>query len=291
MITSTSNTRVKRLVRLADRSDRDAEGVFLVEGFRAIERLIEAGRRLNELYISTEWAGGDELIERLISRAEGDGAEVVYLGREAFAKCTYRDRPEGVIGVANQWETQLHLVKLSDTPLLLIAEGIEKPGNLGSILRSADACGCDAVILCDSLVDRFNPNVIRSSTGVVFSLPVVRAARADTIKFLQSHGIQSVATTPDTPTALYDVDLTIPTAVIMGAEDTGLSNEWLSECDHQVRLPMLGQADSLNVAMATVVTLYEAVRQRGLAGGLAGSLSDCRSGDGTLFRLTSHHDE
>ena len=265
-ITSTTNPRVKRLVRLGDRSDRDAEGVFLVEGVRAIERLFEADRTLIELYVSAEWLPTHRDVEMIVEKATASGTEVIFLGAGAFAKCTYRDRPEGLLGVCAQWSTGFDQLQLSAKSLLLIAVGIEKPGNLGSILRSADAAGCEAVVLCDSIVDRFIPNVIRSSTGVVFSLPVVGATRIGTLAFLQSQGIQTVATTPDTSTMLYDVDMKGPTAVVVGAEDTGLTNDWLSGCDHTVRLPMLGQADSLNVAMATVVTLYEAVRQRGERG-------------------------
>ncbi len=262
-ITSTTNARVKRLVRLAERRDRDTEGVFLVEGTRAVDRLLSAGRTLTELYVSPEWFGDSEQeAMTLVATAAGAGAEVVHVGREAFAKCTYRERPEGLLGVAAQWHDELNGLVLSAAPLLLMAEGVEKPGNLGSMLRSADAAGCDAVILCDSVVDRFNPNVIRSSTGVVFSMPIVTGSRSEVVEFLADHRISSVATTPDATTMLYDVDFSGSVAILMGAEDTGLSAEWLSAADTCVRIPMLGQADSLNVAMATVVTLYEAVRQR-----------------------------
>jgi RNA methyltransferase, TrmH family len=262
-ITSTTNPKVKRLVRLAERRDRDEEGVFLVEGTRAIERFLATGRPLLELYVAPDWFDeAADLCWSLIALAQGVGTSVQALSRDAFAKCAYRERPEGLVGVARQWVDDLSDLVLSPQPLLLVAEGIEKPGNLGSLLRSADAAGCEAVILCNSRVDRFNPNVIRSSTGVVFSMPIVTAGRTAITEFLKRHNIVSVATTPDTPTSLYDVDLTSAIAVVVGSEDTGLSDEWLNDSDICVRLPMLGQADSLNVAMATVVTLYEVVRQR-----------------------------
>jgi RNA methyltransferase, TrmH family len=261
-ITSTTNPRVKRLVRLAERRDRDAENLFLAEGMRAVERLLAAGRSISELYVAPEWFADERVAADLIAASLASGAEIVHLGREAFAKCTYRERPEGLLGLAPQWKDELQSLALSSTPLLVVAEGVEKPGNLGSILRSADAAGCDGVILCDSAVDRFNPNVIRASTGVVFSMPIIEATRDEATSFMMSHDIVTVATTPDASTVLYDVDLSGPVAILMGAEDTGLSPEWLAAADMQVRLPMLGQADSLNVAMATVVTLYEAIRQR-----------------------------
>jgi RNA methyltransferase, TrmH family len=262
-ITSTTNPRVKRLVRLAERRDRDAEGVFVVEGLRAIERLLASGRTLTELYVSPYWFGDrGDAAWALIMVASASGVELIQVGQDAFAKCTYRDRPEGLLGVAAQWHDDLDTLVLSAAPLLLVAEGVEKPGNLGSMLRSADAAGCEAVILCDSVVDRFNPNVIRSSTGVVFSMPVVVASRADLVAYLGARKIVSVATTPDATRLVYDIDLTGPIAIVVGAEDAGLSDDWLGAADQHVRLPMLGAADSLNVAMATVITLYEAVRQR-----------------------------
>ncbi len=260
VITSTANPRVKRLVGLADRRGRDAEGMFLVEGVRAIERFRAAGRRFAEFYVGPDWL--DPRDQHLVDEVANSGVEMVYLGKEAFAKCTYRERPEGVLGVATQWSERLEDLTLPANALMLVAEGVEKPGNLGSMLRSADAAGCVAVILCDSAVDRFNPNVVRSSTGVLFSLPVVEASTEATLAFLSAHGITSVATTPDATEFIYDVDLRSATAIVVGAEDVGLSAHWLNACDRRARLPMLGQADSLNVAMATVIALYEAVRQR-----------------------------
>ncbi|MEM9159580.1 MAG: RNA methyltransferase [Verrucomicrobiota bacterium] len=153
-------------------------------------------------------------------------------------------------------------MKLSKPPFLLVVEAIEKPGNLGTILRSADAAGVDAVICCDSVTDLFNPNAIRSSTGVVFSIPTVMASTQDVIEWLNSNRIQTVATTPHADHFYTDHDLTGPLAIVMGSEQFGLSETWLAHCEYKVRIPMAGQADSLNVAMATLITLFEAVRQR-----------------------------
>lgn len=264
VITSTTNPRVKRLVGLADRRNRDNEGLFLVEGTRAVERFLAAGRQFVEFYVGRDWLNehSERLVETVAETVAETDVDIVQLGKDAFAKCAYRERPEGVLGVARQWSFALDDLKLSADALILVAEGVEKPGNLGSMLRSADAAGCEAVMLCDSVVDRFNPNVVRSSTGVLFTLPIVEVTSQEILAFLRAQNIRSVATTPDAASLIYDLDLCGRTAIVVGAEDVGLSDGWLRESDHQVKLPMLGAADSLNVAMATVIALYEAVRQR-----------------------------
>jgi TrmH family RNA methyltransferase len=261
-ITSLQNPRVKQLVRLRDRRPRDEDGVFLVEGYRQIRRALEKQIVLNELYFSPDWFLGENETA-LIESARAAGAQLFELSKEAFAKVAYRERPDGLLAVAPQWKRELAELVLKPQPFLLVVEGIEKPGNLGTILRSADAAGVDAVIVCDPVTDIFNPNVVRSSTGVLFSVPVVIAESASVRAWLREKCIRAVATTPSA-TALYtDTDLRGSLAIVMGSEQYGLSDFWLKESDTQVRIPMAGQADSLNVAMATIITLFEAVRQRG----------------------------
>ena len=260
-ISSLQNPRVKRLVRLRDRGPRDEMGVFLVEGFRAISRAMERGVPLTEVYFCRDWfLGGNE--DALVARASEAGAEVVELGRDAFAKVAYRDRPEGLLAVVAQWRHEPGDLKLGEQPFLLVVEAIEKPGNLGTLLRGADAAGVDAVIVCDPVTDLFNPNVVRSSTGVLFSMPVALGTTAEVTGFLRQRGIRSVATTPRGSCLHTEADLRGPLALVMGSEQFGLSEKWLAAADVQVRIPMAGQADSLNVAMAAIVTLFEAVRQR-----------------------------
>jgi RNA methyltransferase, TrmH family len=260
-ITSLQNPRVKQLVRLRDRRPRDEAGVFLVEGYREIRRALEKNVRLAELYFSPEWFLGENE-SALIEQARSAGAQLFELSKEAFGKVAYRERPDGLLAVAPQWKRALSDLKLRSAPFVLVVEAIEKPGNLGTILRSADAAGVDAVIVCDPVTDIFNPNVVRSSTGVLFSVPVVVAESEPVRAWLREKGIRAVATTP-AATALYtDTDLRGPLAIVMGSEQYGLSEYWLKQSDAQVRIPMAGQADSLNVAMATIITLFEAVRQR-----------------------------
>ncbi len=262
-ISSLQNPRVKQLVKLRDRRPRDEAGVFLVEGYREIRRALEKQVTLNELYYAPDWFLGENE-PALIEQAAASGARLFELTKEAFAKVAYRERPDGLLAVAPQWKRSLADLepRLPKEPFLLVVEAIEKPGNLGTILRSADAAGCDAVIVCDPVTDIFNPNVVRASTGVLFSVPLVVDESTRVLAWLRERGVRTVATTPSAEKLYTDTDLRGPLAVIMGSEQYGLSEFWLKNSDQPIRIPMAGQADSLNVAMATIITLFEAVRQR-----------------------------
>lgn len=262
-ISSLQNPRVKNLVKLRDRRPRDRQGVFIAEGYRALTRALEKSLIPQEVYFAPEWFQGSN--ERaLLDSLEQKGTRLFQLSKQAFAKVAYRDRPEGLLAVMAQWKTSLDELRLSDPPFLLVVESIEKPGNLGTILRSADAAGVDAVICCDPVTDLFNPNVVRSSTGVLFSMPTVMTSTQEAIDWMRKRQIRTFATTPRTDTLYTDSQLTGPIALVMGSEQYGLSQAWLDACDAKLRIPMAGQADSLNVAMATLVALFEAVRQRNL---------------------------
>lgn len=260
-ISSLQNPRVKQLVKLRDRRPRDEAGVFLVEGYREIRRALEKQVALRELYFSPDWFLGENE-PALLAQAETAGATLYELTKDAFAKVAYRERPDGLLAVAPQWRRALDDLAVRPDPFLLVVEAIEKPGNLGTILRSADAAGCDAVIVCDPVTDIFNPNVVRASTGVLFSVPLVVDESPRVLAWLRAKGVRTVATTPGAETLYTAANLTGPLAVIMGSEQYGLSEFWLQNADVPVRIPMAGQADSLNVAMATIITLFEAVRQR-----------------------------
>lgn len=262
-ISSLQNPRVKQLVKLRDRRPRDEAGVFLVEGFREIRRALEKKVSLSELYFSPDWFLGENE-PALLAQAEAAGATLFELTKEAFAKVAYRERPDGLLAVAPQWKKSLADLALPAAPFLLVVEAIEKPGNLGTILRSADAAGCDAVIVCDPVTDIFNPNVVRASTGVLFSVPLVVEESSRVVGWLREKRVRTVATTPAAETLYTAADLRGPLAIIMGSEQYGLSEFWLKNAELPVRIPMAGQADSLNVAMATIITLFEAVRQRGV---------------------------
>lgn len=260
-ITSLQNPRLKQLVRLRDRRPRDEAGVFLIEGYREIRRALEKQVVLHEFYFAPEWFLGENEPD-LLARAQAAGAQLYELSKDTFAKVAYRERPDGLLAVAPQWKRTLADLAIGPDPLILVVEAIEKPGNLGTILRSADAAGCAAVIVCDPVTDIFNPNVVRASTGVLFSLPCVVEGNEPVLAWLRERRIRTVATTPAAAQLYSDADLRGPLAVVMGSEQYGLSEFWLKQADTPVRIPMAGHADSLNVAMATTITLFEAVRQR-----------------------------
>lgn len=261
-LTSLQNPRVKEVVLLMKRPNRDEQQLVLVEGFREVKRALDNGIRPAALYYCPAlFMGGNE--GALVERSGDAGAELFECTEPVFRKMAYRDRPEGLLAVAPQVRRTLDELALPDNPLLVVAESIEKPGNLGSIIRSADAAGVHAVLVCDRCTDLWNPNVVRASIGTVFALPIVEAATADALPWLKARGIRVLAATPHAQQAYAEADMKQPTAIVVGAEQFGLSSRWMNEADVQVRIPMLGQVDSLNVANATTILLYEAARQRG----------------------------
>lgn len=261
-LASLQNPRVKDAVKLRDRPARDKQGVLLIEGYRELKRALDNGVKPLSLFYSPEWYLGENE-PALVERCAQADATLYECTREVFQKLAYRERPEGLLAVAPRVGVKLEELSLPPQPLLIVAEAIEKPGNLGSILRSADATGVDAVIVCDRCTDINNPNVVRASTGTLFSVPVVEATSAETLDWLHARGVRIVAATPHTDVNYTDADLKSGCAIVVGTEQYGLSDRWMKSADIKVRIPMLGQADSLNVANATTILLYEAVRQRG----------------------------
>jgi RNA methyltransferase, TrmH family len=261
MITSTTNERIKALVRLRSRRHRDRTGHFLVEGYREITRALDAPLAIETLFVCpTLFLGGNE--PALVDRARGTGAEIVDVAEAPFRKASYRERPEGLLAVALRFDTGLDRIELVGTPLVLVAQSIEKPGNLGTMLRTAAAAAVSGVIIADPTTDPFNPNVVRASLGHLFTVPLAVADTSAAIEHLRSHGVTIIATTPDAADPYYAADLTGPTALVVGSEQYGLSDEWLDAADRLVVIPMPGPADSLNAAAAAAVVLFEAVRQR-----------------------------
>ncbi len=267
LLTSLQNPRIKAAVRLRERRERDATGTFLVEGYRELTRALSAFWPIETLFFCEELFLGENEAA-LLQKIQQQGGKLWSCTRAVFEKISYRDRPDGLLGIAKQQPHSLSFLEQRQAhalpPFLVVAEAIEKPGNLGTILRSADAVGVDGVILADQCTDLYNPNVVRASTGILFSLPVIAASTEETLLWLQKHNIRILATTPSATLEYTDADLTEPLAVVVGTEQLGLSSTWLEAADLKVRLPMQGVADSLNVATATTVLLYEALRQRRL---------------------------
>lgn len=267
-ISSAQNPRVKLAASLRDRRERDREQLFLIEGYRALHRALDTGFAVRELFVCPEqFQGHNE--PTLIAALRQTGTRIYTTTASILTKIAYRDRPEGLVGIAPQVHRGLDDLHPDGAALILVAVAIEKPGNLGTILRSADATGVTGIVICDECTDLYNPNVVRASTGTLFSLPIVEATSSAVMAWLAAHGIRTLAATPHTDTLYTGVDMTGPLAIVVGCEMIGLSDDWLGRSDLKVRIPMLGQADSLNVATATTILLYEAVRQR--AAGLSQS--------------------
>jgi TrmH family RNA methyltransferase len=266
LISSIQNPRIKEILNLRERQYRDKTKLFLIEGYRELLRALEGNQQIDTLYFCRElFLGSNEqsLIDNLVKR----GARLTECSEKVFRKISYRDRPDGLLAVAPQRGRQIEefaaFSKPMKAPLYIVAEAIEKPGNLGTILRSSDAVGVNGVIVCDRCTDIYNPNVVRASVGTLFTVPVVETNGADALSWLKRHGIAVLAATPSAKLRYTDVDMRRPLAIAVGTEQLGLSERWMKEADLQVSIPMCGTADSLNVAMATTLLLYEALRQRG----------------------------
>jgi RNA methyltransferase, TrmH family len=259
-ITSPANPRIKQLAALRRRRARDQAGVTLVEGYEELDLVLAAGACPRVLYVCPDLADGDPL--GVVDRSVGVGAEVVRVSRPVFTKIAYRESPDGWLAVLPAIPTSLSLLDMPADPLVLICEGVEKPGNLGAILRTADAAGLAAVIAADPATDWGNPNVVRASKGTVFSVPVASASSADVLAWLAERSLALVAAAPDGQVLLTDSDLSGPTAIVVGSESHGVGATWLERADVRVRIPMFGRADSLNVATSAAIVIYEAVRQR-----------------------------
>jgi RNA methyltransferase, TrmH family len=265
-ITSPANPRIKQLVALRRRREREQAGVTLVEGQAEVALALAAGIRPTSLYYCPDLAGS--AAGQLADQAAERGAEVVRVSRPVFEKISYREGPDGLLAVVPAIDSTLRRLVLAGKPLVLVCAGLEKPGNLGAILRTADAAGVAAVIAADPVTDWGNPNVVRASKGTIFSVPVASATGTEVLGWLQDRGLRLVAASPSATQLVSDADLTGPTAIAVGAEQAGLPAEWLDRADTRVRIPMFGRADSLNVSTSAAILVYEAVRQRLGAGDL-----------------------
>ncbi|MDD5727259.1 MAG: RNA methyltransferase [Victivallales bacterium] len=260
-ISSNKNPAVKHACALRERRSREKEQLTLLEGYRELLRGSEYGMKITEVFFCREMFLGENEFSLLETLAVA-GVRVMEVDPPLMMKMTYRDRPEGLLAVAAMRRHELSGLAHKPDSLYIIAEAVEKPGNLGSILRSADAAGADGLIICNKCTDIYNPNVIRASTGAVFSVPLAEAETAEAIAWLKQNKIKTLAATPHTDRIYTDVDMTGSLAIVVGTEQHGLSPQWLDNADFGVRIPMLGKIDSLNVAAAATILLYEAARQR-----------------------------
>ncbi len=261
-ITSPANARLKGVAALRRRRAREEAGETLLEGYEELCLALDAGVVPRTLFHCPDLMLEPERQRDAVSRARRLGSEVVRLGRAAFEKVAYREGPDGFLAVVASVSRDVDDLVLPAAGLTLLCQGVEKPGNLGAMLRTADAAGVGAVVAADPVTDWGNPNIVRASKGTVYSVPVASASTADALRWLGRRGVALVATTPDTDLDYTDVDLTGPVAVAVGAEKHGLTDEVLEAATFRVRIPMVGRANSLNVATSAAVVVYEAVRQR-----------------------------
>lgn len=262
VITSPANPRLKALSALRRRRIREAQGVTLVEGFEELELALNSGVVPQTLFVCPALMADAAAQSWVIDRSREVGAEVIEVGRAAFERAAYREGPDGFLAVVRSLSQDLNDVDLAGDALILVCEGVEKPGNLGAMLRTADAAGVNAVIAADPVTDWGNPNLVRASKGTVFSVPVASDSTQALLAWLATRGIPLVAATPDTDVAHTDISYAGPVAIAVGAEKDGLTSEIMAAATHRVRIPMVGKANSLNVATSAAIIVYEAVRQR-----------------------------
>lgn len=261
IITSAQNPKVKKLMLLQQKSsERRKEGLFVVEGVRELLHCIHAGFEVDTLFYCPSLMQGYEGEAEV--KALASQVRSFEVSPQVYGKMAYRGTTEGAIAEMKVRALGLDDLRLPPSPLIMVLERVEKPGNLGAVLRSADAAAADAVIVCDPLTDLFNPNLIRSSIGAIFTVPTVACPSEDCIAFLKKRGISILTAQLQDSHLYYDVDMKKPTAIVMGTESTGLTNIWRNAADAHIRIPMKGRLDSLNVSVSAAILLFEAVRQR-----------------------------
>ena len=286
VITSTQNPKIKRLLALQEKSsERRKSGLFVVEGRRELQHCVEAGYEVVAVFTETH-GNGSEIHgqESSVFPRFSDNIPCFSVSPHVYNRIAYRGSTEGVVAIVKAKPCSLEdllaaphsvpktteatsgAVRGGANPLFVILESVEKPGNLGAVLRSADAAGATAVIVCDPLTDLYNPNLIRASIGACFTVPTVACSSEECIRFLKDHGVQILTAQLQDSELYYNTDMTGPTAIVMGTESTGLTDQWRQAADAHIRIPMLGRLDSLNVSVSAAILLFEAVRQREIKG-------------------------
>lgn len=265
-ITSAQNAKIKELLALQEKSkERRKTGLFVVEGRREIIHCVESGYKPHTFFICRDIITEkefDSILEAVEENFCGMMCQIIEIPQHLYDKVAYRGGTEGVIAEMHCKEMSLDSLKLKENPLVVVLESVEKPGNLGAVLRSADASGVDAVIVCDPLTDMYNPNLIRSSIGAIFTVPVATATSEEAIAWLKNNGIKIYTAQLQDSEWYYDTDMKGGTAIVMGTEATGLTGVWRKAADAHIKIPMLGKLDSLNVSVSAAILMFEAVRQR-----------------------------
>jgi len=260
-ITSVTNPRIKTIVHLRDSHKRKKKNCILVEGYREVCCALEAKVVLREIYLCPELL--DDSQKSRIDKIKSSLNTPVYeTTRKVFSQISYGERLEGILAVGEPPQHSFDEFKSKKDFLFIVVEGVEKPGNLGAILRTCDGAGVDGIIVCDNQTDIYNPNVIRSSLGTIFSKKVIKSSPEDAFQFLKSNNVKICATLPQAQKIYTQANLVGSLAIVVGSEHAGLSDFWIRHADECVRIPMIGKADSLNVSASTAILIYETIRQR-----------------------------
>lgn len=258
IISSSENNKIKNLIKLQEKSrERKKQELFVIDGLREIKEALKGGIIIEEVFVCPDIVGENF--------SDFSDIKTFYVSENIYRKISYKEKPAGVLAVAQSKSLELASLKMNKNPLLVILEAVEKPGNLGAIVRSAYAAGVDAIILNDEQTDIYNPNVIRASEGLIFRLPVIIANRENTIKFLHEKNIKILAAALGGAKNYVAANFKEPSAILLGTEATGLSKEWLDEADETIKIPMKGGIDSLNVSVSAAILIFEAWRQRDFA--------------------------
>ncbi|WP_165044160.1 RNA methyltransferase [Dysgonomonas sp. ZJ709] len=259
-ITSLQNPKIKNIVKLAKNKERHEQNLFIIEGARELSLALSAGYIIESAYVCPELFTKTDYPDVLNSIDEN---KIIEVPQAVFDKVAYREGSDGLLTLARPKAHDLNNLKLSDNPFIIVLEAVEKPGNLGAILRTADAAQIDAVIICDPTTDLYNPNAIRSSVGCSFTVQTAICTSHEALGFLKEKNIKSYAAELQASQWYQDTDFTQPSAIVMGTEADGLTATWLNNADARIKIPMRGKIDSLNVSVSTAVLTFEAMRQRG----------------------------
>ena len=259
-ITSLQNPKIKNIGKLGKPKERRDQNLFVIEGARELSLAVTARYDIESVFVCFELFAKSDYPDVLETIADDKVFEVTLA---VFEKVAYREGSDGIIALACPHRHKLSDLQLSDNPFIIILEAVEKPGNLGAILRTADAAQADAVIVCDPSTDVYNPNAIRSSVGCIFTVPIAVCSSKEALAFLRERKIKSLAAELQASVWYQDTDFTCPTAIVMGTEADGLTGFWLENADARIKIPMRGKIDSLNVSVSTAVLTFEAMRQRG----------------------------
>ncbi len=259
IISSNQNPKIKNLIQLQKHNERKKQNLFIIEGIKEIEKAVQANYAFESLFYCRSISGSVDILSKI---PPAGNIKLYEVRLEIYNRIAYRQNSGGIIALARPKIHSISTLNFDRNPLILVIEGVEKPGNIGAIFRTADAAGVSAIIICDPGTDLYNPNAVRASLGCIFTIPTAICSSSEAIQFLKNHGIKIFTSYLKASIPYYKADFTLPSAIVMGTEATGVSESWVKNSDANIIIPMRGIADSMNVSTATAVLIFEARRQR-----------------------------